>query len=388
MNRICVWIFLISLPSTAAAAEPFAEAEIFRTIVRKAGDDGVKSYRIPGLATSKTGTLLAVFDLRHKHAGDLPADVDVGLARSEDDGTTWSKTQVILDFDASEPGSAGNGVGDPSILVDPNTGHIFVAALWSRGRRAWAGSGPGLTPEETGQFILTKSEDDGRTWSPPLNITAQVKNPAWRLCFQGPGAGIATRDGTLIFPAQFKGADDVPHACFICSGDGGKTWKISSPAVPVNPPTSEAQIAETSDGGLLLSMRNEARTGKRLWARFDGSGEWPAGKWSEPWQDLPDPTCMASLIRHPRGLLLFANPADPKRRTNLTVRASRDDGKTWNAGRLLDARPAAYSCLAILKDGRVGILYEVEVLGSGSTLSFARIEVISLLAGDAPGPER
>ena len=215
-----------------------------------------------------------------------------------------------------------------------------------------------------------------------------MKNPAWRLCFQGPGAGIATRDGTLIFPAQFKGPDHVPHACFVCSGDGGKTWKISAPAVPGNPPTSEAQIAETSDGGLLLSMRNEARSGKRLWARFDRAGEWPAGKWSEAWQDLPDPTCMASLIRHPRGLLLFANPADSKRRTNLTVRASRDDGTTWNAGRLLDARPAAYSCLAILRDGRVGILYEVEVPGSGATLGFARFEANSLLAGDVPGPER
>ena len=49
---------------------------------------------------------------------------------------------------------------------------------------------PGLTPDETGQLVLAKSTDDGETWSPPINLTAQVKDPAWRLCFNGPGNGI------------------------------------------------------------------------------------------------------------------------------------------------------------------------------------------------------
>ncbi|NDF00839.1 MAG: hypothetical protein EB034_21605, partial [Verrucomicrobia bacterium] len=148
------------------------DPRVFRTTLRKAGDDGVHTYRIPGLATTPKGTLIAVFDLRHKHGGDLPADIDVGAMRSTDDGATWSPVRRILDFDASVPGSQGNGVGDPAILVDRN-GTIYVAALWSKGPRAWNGSGPGMTPDETGQFVLTKSNDDGVTWSAPINITAQ-----------------------------------------------------------------------------------------------------------------------------------------------------------------------------------------------------------------------
>lgn len=357
-----------------AAQQPQApqlpnEPRIFRTTLRKAGDDGVHTYRIPGLATTSKGTLIAVFDLRHKHGGDLPADIDVGAMRSTDDGATWSPVRRIIDFDAAVPGSQGNGVGDPAILVDHRTGHVFVIALWSKGPRAWNGSGPGMTPDETGQLLLVKSTDDGLTWSAPVNLTAQVKDPAWRLCFNGPGNGIQLRDGTLVFPAQFKGSDNVPHSCFIASRDGGATWKISPAAIPGTPPTSESAIAELADGALLLTMRNESRAGTRAWARWDWQGDVLQGKWSEPWLTVPDPTCMASLIRHPHGELIFSNPNHTNRRVALTIRSSTDAGKTWSAGRLLDPAGAMYSCLTVLRDGRIGVVYES---GTEAGLVFAR----------------
>ncbi len=353
------------------------DPRIFRTTLRKHGDDGVHTYRIPGLATTPKGTLIAVFDIRHTSAGDLPADIDVGMMRSTDDGATWSAMQRIADYDAGVPGSMGNGVGDPSVLVDAKTGTIFVAALWSKGARGWAGSGPGLTPEETAQFVIVKSTDDGVTWSKPVNITEQVKQPAWRMCFQGPGNGIQTRDGTLVFPAQYKGADNVPHSCFIASTDHGATWKIS-PAAAEKPPTSEAQIAELADGSLLLSMRNEARGGQRVWSRWEWKGGICAGKWSEPWLAVTDPTCMASLIRHPHGELILSNPNNAARRVALTVRSSADGGKSWSNGRLLDAGTAMYSCMTVLRDGRIGILYES---GDAADLVFARFPIEWVLEG-------
>ena len=278
--------------------------------------------------------------------------------------------QRILDFDKAEPNSRGNGVGDPTILVDRQTGTAWVAALWSRGNRGWNGSGPGLTPDETGQFVLTKSTDDGVTWSPPINITKQIKDPRWRLCFQGPGAGIQTTDGTLIFPAQFRDADGTAHSCFIFSRDHGDSWTISPAAIPGNRPTSEAQIAELDGGSLLLTMRDESRSGKRAWAQWTWNQPGDAksqGKWSEPWFTVPDPTCMASLIRHPHGELLFSNPNNATQRIAITIRASHDGGRSWSDGQLLDPRGCMYSCLTVLKDGRVGILYEV-----AGTLTFAR----------------
>lgn len=366
---------LVVASPRAVSAE---ENSIFRTVVRKPGDDGSKAYRIPGLATTPKGTLLAVFDIRYDGSGDLPGNIDVGLMRSTDNGETWNPMQRILDFDKEVPKSHGNGVGDPAILVDRETGAAFVAALWSQGNRAWAGSGPGVKPEETGQLVVTKSTDDGVTWSKPVNVTTQVKDPKWRLCFQGPGAGIQAKDGTLIFAAQYRDAEGPPHACFIYSRDHGQTWTISPPAIAGEPPTSEAQIAELDGGSLLLTMRDESRSGKRAWARWtwapntsdsdrtDGNSP-PPGSWSDPWFAVPDPTCMASLIRHPHGELLFANPNSSTKRVALTIRSSTDGGHTWSSGQLLDPHGCMYSCMTVLADGSVGILYETE-----GTLTFAR----------------
>lgn len=361
------------------------DPRVFRAVVRKQGDEGVHTYRIPGLACSNKGTLLAVFDLRHKNSGDLPADVDVGLARSIDQGKTWQKNQVILDYDKNEKDSKGNGVGDPCILVDRKTGTIFVAALWSKGNRGWNGSGPGLSPEETGQFVITKSSDDGVTWSKPINITAKIKgrDAKWRLCFQGPGSGIQLKDGTLVFPAQYREASGIAHSCFIFSSDSGDTWTISSPAIPGKPPTSESQIAELNDGSLLLSMRDESRSGKRAWARFQPDSGLAGGKWVENWSVVDDPTCMASLIRHPDGLLFFSNPSSPKQRVALTVRASSDNGKTWSKGRLIDPRPSSYSSMTVLNDGSIGVLYECGPRSGIETLSFVRFRPEWILEGES-----
>jgi sialidase-1 len=369
---LCACVRAAEPPAAPAAApeaaQPKPEAlpddpRIFRTTLRRSGDDGVHTYRIPGLATTPRGTLIAVFDARNKSGGDLPGDIDVAMMRSTDQGATWEKMQRIIDFDAAAPGSRGNGVGDPAVLVDAHNGHIFVVALWSHGARGWNGSGPGLTPEETGQLVMVKSTDDGVTWSQPVNLTAKLKRPEWRLFFNGPGAGIHLHDGTLVFPAQYRAHDRAAHSCFIQSSDGGESWTVSPPAIPGTPQTSEAQIAQCSDGSLLLSMRDESKSGQRAWAR------WRDGAWSEPWYTVPDPTCMASLISHPKQLLLFSNPDDPKRRVRLTIRFSRDEGRTWTRGRLLDPGVCMYSCMTVLRDGRIGILYES---GDVSGLQFCR----------------
>jgi sialidase-1 len=167
--------------------------------VRHAGDDGVNAYRIPGLATSNKGTLFGIYDIRYNSSMDLQEYVDIGLSRSTDGGQNWEDMRVILSF-GEEGGlpKAQNGVGDPAILVDKTTGTIWVIAAWTHGMgygRAWFNSGQGMDHDHTAQLVLVKSDDDGKTWSEPINVTSQLKDPSWYFLLQGPGNGITMKDG-------------------------------------------------------------------------------------------------------------------------------------------------------------------------------------------------
>lgn len=350
-----------------------------RVVLRRVGDDGSKSFRIPGLVATPRGTLIACFDVRWQGAGDLPADIDVGVMRSTDGGSTWEKMSIAIDYPSTAPQSRGNGVGDAAIVVDRDSGDLFLAALWSFGDRGWNGSGAGLQPHETGQLVIARSRDDGVTWESPINITEQIKQPEWKLCFQGPGAGIQLRDGTLVFPAQFRDASGKPSSCFLWSADPQrKQWQISPAAIPAAPPTSESQLVQCADGSLLMTMRNESRGPDRLWSRWSWQQSLANGQWSEPWTAVRDPVCMAGLVVHPSGTILLSHN-DSTKRERLTIRASHDDGRTWSESRLLDERPTGYSCLAILPDGDIGVLYEVGEQQSYETLTFARFPLKWLL---------
>jgi sialidase-1 len=333
--------------------------------VRLPGDDKSKSYRIPGMARTTAGTLVAVYDIRYRHAGDLPADIDVGVSRSTDGGQSWGPMIVAMDM-GDDPKNNYDGIGDPAILVDPENGRIWIAALWSHGSRAWNGSGPGMKPEETGQFILAYSDDDGLTWSKPINITPQTKDPEWRLFFNGPGAGIALADGTLVFPAQYRAADGKPWSTIISSKNHGETWQVGD---GVKSDTTEAQVAQLADGSIMINCRDNRGGARTVAVTKDFGKTWELHPTDR--SALREPVCMASLLRwaHPDhgDLLFFSNPDTTKGRHHMTVKLSRDQGLNWpdSDARLYDSRSCfGYSCLAVAGPDSIGVFYE----GRGSML--------------------
>lgn len=333
--------------------------------VRTAGDDGVAAYRIPGLVTTRKGTLVAVFDIRHQNAYDLQGDIDVGVCRSTDGGRTWGP--MITAMDMGEYGGlpqACNGIGDPCVLVDEVTGDLLIFAVWIHGGKpgqaAWWTAGDGFDPASTPQLMMVRSADDGQTWSEAVNLTRQVKQAPWRFTFEGPGRGITMEDGTLVVPFQHQEPDRTPAAGIMYSRDRGLTWQVHEYA-KIN--TTESQVAEVEPGVLMLNMRDNRKTGRAVYTTADMGRTWTPHVSDG---QLVEPVCMASLLKVPasrnalgKDLLLFSNPSDAKDRRNMTLRMSLDGGRTWTRSLLLDEGYGwGYSCLTMIDKRTVGILYE------------------------------
>ena len=386
VSKVTVDVKEVEVDKKSALVEISKERIIHRmgVGVRHAGDDGVAAYRIPGLVTSNKGTLLGVYDVRYNNSADLQERVDIGLSRSIDGGQTWEPMRVAMSFgeDGGLP-SAQNGVGDPAILVDKKTGTIWIVAAWTHGMgngRAWFNSQDGMDKNHTAQLVLAKSDDDGKTWSKPINITEQVKDPSWKFLLQGPGSGITMNDGTLVFATQFIDSTRVPNAGIMYSKDHGKTWKMHNYA---RTNTTESQVAEVEPGFLMLNMRDN-RGGSRAVSVTTDLGK----TWTEHASNrsvLQESVCMASLIKVEakenvtgKGILLFSNPNTTKGRHSITIKASLDGGLSFpkEYDVILDEDHGwGYSCLTMIDKETVGILYE----GSTAHMVFQAVKLKDII---------
>ncbi len=376
--------------------------------LRQHGQDGVHTSRIPGLATTNNGTLLAIFDARYESARDLQGHMDIGLHRSTDGGQTWEPLQVAMDM--GEWGGLPqkfNGVSDACILVDRNSDAIYIAGLWMYGvidadgkwvegltdtstvwNHQWRnkGSQPGFGIKQTSQFLVVKSTDDGKTWSEPVNLTNMCKREEWWLWAPAPGRGITMDDGTLVFPTQGRDASGKPFSNITYSSDGGKTWKTSNPALDVPGGTTECAVVQLTDGSLMLNMRANSNRGNE--GADNGRAIAVTRDRGETWQEhptsfsaLPEPTCMASLYRHEytvdgdrKSMLFFLNPHSKTAREHMTVKISFDDGRTWPSAHwlLLDEwKGRGYSCITRVDETHIGVLYE----SSQSDMVFQKIRI-------------
>lgn len=370
-HRIDVEIEGVKLSGESYKPEMSARSAALQRVgigVRHAGDDNSAAYRIPGLVTTSEGTLLGVYDVRYNSSRDLQGYIDIGLSRSTDGGKSWERMRLPMHF--GEWGglpSAQNGVGDPAILYDPIKHRVWVVAVWCHGmgsRMAWHATKPGMSLYTTGQLVMAYSDDDGRTWSDPINVTEQVKQPEWNFILQGPGRGIAMQNGTLVFAFQHhSGEKKIPWAGIIYSKDHGKTWTLHEWA---RENTTEAQVVELPTGELMLNMRDNRGGSRAVSTTSDFGRTWVEHPSSR--KALREPVCMASLIAvrardnvSERNLLLFSNPDDIKERRNMTIKLSFDDGITWPEENqvLLDEDTGwGYSCLTMIDSQTVGILYE------------------------------
>lgn len=326
-------------------------------VLFESGKNGYHTYRIPAIVQTRKGALLAFCEGRVKGGGDS-GNIDIIMRRSTDGGKNWADQQVIWD-------DKGNSCGNPAPVVDVDTGTVWLLMTWNRGEdheRLIISQ----TSKDTRRVYLSKSDDEGVSWSEPKEITDDVKKKDWTWYATGPCHGIQLRQGKhkgrLMIPCDHIEAKTRHYySHVIYSDDHGKTWKLggTTPSHKVN----ECAVVELSDGRLILNMRNYDRSKKTRQVAFsdDGGMTWKDQRHDEA---LIEPVCQASLLSvyppddEAKPYLFFSNPASQKGRTGMTVRVSHDDGKTWPKSKLIYAGGSAYSDLVRLSENEIGVFFE------------------------------
>ncbi|MCL5019290.1 MAG: glycoside hydrolase [Patescibacteria group bacterium] len=351
-NTCVIFLLLFFIINVNCGTDPIKNS--FEQIDLFEKGDLYHNYRIPSIIVTPRGTILAFCEGRSKDSD--AGDIDLVLKRSFDNGAAWGPLQVVWD-------DGGNTCGNPCPVVDRETGTIWLLLTHNYGQdtqqQIEAGSGIG-----TRTFWVTKSTDEGTTWSKPVNISETTRKSDWTFCGTGPGIGIQLANGRLIIPCYHKlsgapASEPIWPCHVIYSDDHGATWKLGGIVADHG---DESTIVELADGTLLLNMRDD--TGRHM--RAISTSTDGGFTWSKTFSDdeLIEPECQGSLIRftdkihNDRNRILFSNPASRTKREKMTVRLSYDECMTWPVSKQLTSDLSAYSCLAILKNGAIACLYE------------------------------
>lgn len=372
MKRLCI----ISVCAMFVGLCQAQEVDVFVS-----GEDGYKSYRIPAVVKDKTGQLIAFAEGRVDHAGDF-GNVDIVYKISQDNGKTWGPLQVAVDNDNLQVGNPAPVVD----LLDPAypKGRLFLFYNTGNNHEGEVRKGNGLR-----ECWVISSADGGKTWSSPQNITLETHRPNqpstnaqytfkedWRTYANTPGHALqfdsGKYKGRIYIPANHSegnpkenGKDYFAHSYY--SDDHGKTFKIGESIKFEG--SNETMAAQISNTGLYMNSRNQQGNVKSRIVSYSNDG---GVSWDTTYYDknLPDPVNQGAVLswqRKGKYILAVSNAASTSRRDNLTLRLSKDQGKTWYFNQVVAKAPehakgdyTAYSDLVLLSKDKIGVLFEKE----------------------------
>lgn len=311
-------------------------------------DGTYSNHRIPGMLVTNRGTLLVYCEAR-REASDW-ALMDILMQRSVDHGVTFSTGTVLAAGTQQHP-----TVNNPVMMQDHN-GRIHF--LYCEDYTIHGG-----------RVLRRWSDDDGITWSDPVDITAFAAPDFHNAFALGPGHGITLRDGTLLVPVwmvpkhyeePLTGHSPSVISTFY-SRDCGQTWAIGE-MLDTTPDVicpNETVAAQTSTGEVYLNIRHLAAHRARAYSATGFSG------WNQygPDHKLWDPQCFGSVAAYDDAAepysLIFANCDSKTQRKNVTVRISVDDGQSYPYVRVIDADRGGYVDVASdSENGLIYVLYE------------------------------
>ncbi len=337
------------------------------SIVFKQNTAGSLHYRIPAIVTAADGSLVAAADKRWDALNDLASHLDVMVTRSTDNGKTWSPAITIAGANTT------TGYGDPALVVDNVHNKGRILCIFASGAAFW-----GSTQSNPIAINVSYSDDNGITWSTPVDITSQIYGYGAPLsgiygAFAASGRALQLKDGRIMFVIDARntstwGGTTLNYVVY--SDNGGASWSVSTnsptPSSTSNTSTAnadEAKLVELADGRVLMSIRNRNNDGYRLVSYSSDRGE----TWTtrSTWSSLPVTNCNGDVIYYTyesdgysKNRMLHSIPDNTSTRKNVSVKLTYDEGATWSYTKSICPGYSAYSSLTILPDNTIGIFYE------------------------------
>ncbi len=385
------------------AAQPTAQRSFAPVTLFENGKEGYNHFRIPAIIKAGNGDLLAFCEAR---SGGDASEIDLVVKRSADDGKTWGPLSIICESDdyvsLYEEGRSIS-VGNPAPVVDrlskEHPDRILLPFT-----------------VENDRVFLTHSDDHGKTWSKARELTDDVRKPAWGWYATGPCQSIQLQSskyrGRIVVPCDHRIGDRGKDrgklgAHAIISDDHGESWRIGALDETYDDGlnANETTCTELSDGSIYFNTRDQngdapgtrgegfSRDGGESFAVTDSAKY----KYFKPAADALDPPVVQCCVLRlpelksygPGGLLLFSGPDSDgpsgQGRSDMRIRYSTDESKTWQTGALIHEGPAAYSGLVPLGGDRVGLLFEA---GDKSAKGYNKIMYVSFAVDDVVGEER
>lgn len=328
-----------------ASTHALASRDIPSGGVFKGGLLNITCYRIPAIVRARPSArnggvppLVAFAEARHASCSDNNAH-EVAVRRSLDGtGKEWETVGFAVGNDTYR-------VGNPTAIT-LQSGRI---ALFFRRTAPTSGNG------------VVYSDDDGATWSEPVELDQQ-----W-----GPASGASPGPGTALQLDSGRVLVVAHHGAYIkdqivYTDDEGATWTNVRQEFPK---MDEAQMTQLKNGSVLVNMRHTSSPsiGRGVSVSNDGGETWGPIVFDKT---LVGPVCQASITTI-RNVTYFSNPASATGRIDITIRRSTDDAQTWPSSLLVQTnKSAGYSCMVPggVNDKQGGILFEAP---GGGEINFA-----------------
>lgn len=225
-------------------------------------------YRIPAIAKAYNGDIIAVADYRHSRADigmAVNGRIDLHARISKDNGVTWGEIFPIIEGQGAEsPDFMNVGFGDPCIVADSESPRVMV--LSCAGNVSFP-SGQRDNHQNIARFY---SEDNGATWSKPVDIAESIYSQfdsstvgSAKAMFIGSGKisqskTVKVKDYYRLYCAVLlKNEHNTNTNYVLYSDDFGDTWSVLGGVnvAPIPGGADEPKADELPDGSVLVSSR-------------------------------------------------------------------------------------------------------------------------------------